>query len=582
MLLLMTQLSLILCAAAHTPPAPVPLFRTFEVAITNDATKVENKFSGVWLNASFTGPPNSREASKPVQFWGFYDGGSTWRLRFMPSAVGPWKYSFSFSDGSLKGEGTFQCVAEGASPGVLKPWPANPHWFAYEGKKPVFIKSYYNKAGGSQRQYAGKWFDKNFYSKLAQRGYNHHMASGFLPVLPLTALWDGAPFSDRDAPKAINHTIYTDPASPDMSMSLDVWETLEGHLRILNKYDISVQFFQGFNAQGPGAGDIQWSSMSEETKRWWVAYVVARLAPFANVGGYQYAWESPGNNSATNVTDPAHCHVGSRCGDYQLATLLREMDPFGHGTTYEEENVTLVNHFDLPAWTFGSVEALGAGDARLCGDSHFHGPTNKSKSCNGGSTQNHHDVSLQGYRGKPVYMCEGHDLWRSWWQAEEPNVVRAAWAVTTAAASFTWSDLGHRPDDPYYSTQTLVTYPSAATAIDVLNKIMVEELPAFFRMVPADELVLRPAPALTFCLAEKGHQYIVYSDEGAPFSLNTAATDGVAGAVAGASLNLTWFDPVTGVATHGGDAVPRAPSVKLTPPSAGKHWVAMLLSAAAR
>ena len=77
---------------------------------------------------------------------------------------------------------------EGASPGVLKPWPANPHWFAYEGKTPVFLKSYYNKAGGSQRQDA-EWFDKNFYTKLAERGYNHHMASGFLPVLPLSALW---------------------------------------------------------------------------------------------------------------------------------------------------------------------------------------------------------------------------------------------------------------------------------------------------------------------------------------------------------------------------------------------------------
>lgn len=31
---------------------------------------------------------------------------------------------------------------------------------------------------------------------MVSRGYNHHMASGFLPVLPLTALWDGAPFSD--------------------------------------------------------------------------------------------------------------------------------------------------------------------------------------------------------------------------------------------------------------------------------------------------------------------------------------------------------------------------------------------------
>jgi hypothetical protein len=94
------------------------------------------------------------------------------------------------------------------------------HWFAYNGDTPTFIKSYYNKAGGSQRQ-DPQWFDKVLYTEMVKRGYNHHMASGFMPVLPLTALWDGAPFSD--GPKAINHTIYTDPTSPHTSMSLDVY-----------------------------------------------------------------------------------------------------------------------------------------------------------------------------------------------------------------------------------------------------------------------------------------------------------------------------------------------------------------------
>jgi hypothetical protein len=142
------------------------------------------------------------------------------------------------------------------------------------------------KAGGSQRQDVD-FFKQHFYNKLAERGYNHHMASGFLPVLPLAAFFDGQPFADPGAPTPINKTIYTDPASPQTSMSLDVWATLEAHLGALNDLDISVQFFQGFNAQGPSAGGIQWSAMSEGTKRWWVAYVVARLAPFANLGGYQ-------------------------------------------------------------------------------------------------------------------------------------------------------------------------------------------------------------------------------------------------------------------------------------------------------
>ena len=67
-------------------------------------------------------------------------------------------------------------------------------------------------------------------------------------------------------------------------------------------------------------------------------------------------------------------------------------------------NATVKNHFDLPGWTFASVEALGDGDARLCG-----GTYRQNTTCIGGSTQNHHDISLQGYRGKPVYMCEVSD-----------------------------------------------------------------------------------------------------------------------------------------------------------------------------
>jgi len=124
----------------------------------------------------------------------------------MPSQLGVWTYSWSFSDGSLQGEGQFECVAEGAGPGVLGAYKPNPHWFAYHDGTPKFIKSYYNKAGGLTRQDAA-WTVEHFYSKIVARGYNHHMNSGFLPVLPLSAKWDGQPF--MDGPKAINRTIYT-------------------------------------------------------------------------------------------------------------------------------------------------------------------------------------------------------------------------------------------------------------------------------------------------------------------------------------------------------------------------------------
>jgi hypothetical protein len=75
----------------------------------------------------------------------------------------------------------------------------------------------------------------------------------------------------------------------------------------LNRHDIAVQFFQGFNAQGPGTagpGHLQWNKMDASTQRWWVSYVLARLAPFANIIGYQFSWETPGNDTAVRRAPP--------------------------------------------------------------------------------------------------------------------------------------------------------------------------------------------------------------------------------------------------------------------------------------
>ena len=95
---------------------------------------------------------------------------------------------------------------------------------------------------------------------------------------------------------------------------------------------------------------------------------------------------------------------------------------------------------------------------------------------------------------------------------------------------------------------------------------------------------MQPAPALTFCLAEPGAQYIVFSDRGLPFGLAATAPElslGAAAAAAPRQFNLTWFDPVTGASTAGGKVTAAGgakPAVQLTPPKAGQHWVALLVA----
>ena len=276
-----------------------------------------------------------------------------------------------------------------------------------------------------------------------------------------------------------------------------------------------------------------------------------------------YSWETGGNG-----------------GDLYLAQLLEEMDPFHHLVTYEDANAQAQNWFNLSQWGFASVECYGGVEA-------------------------HHNMSLAGYRGKPVcfrcfsflfvsffflfftcmeltypifvkvYMAEGHMLWHSFWETSERNVVSAAWAVTTAAASFSWDDMGkYRITGPYNASQAFTTYPSASKSIDILANIMVNET-EFKKLVPADELLgpHNSRPALTFCLADRGDQYVVYSDSGQGFSLDTHPPGGGNGdSKSGVQYTVTWFDAVEGSRTMG-DTFVGGGVVKLDPPSTSTHWV---------
>lgn len=68
-----------------------------------------------------------------------------------------------------------------------------------------------------------------------------------------------------------------------------------------------------------------------------MSYVIARLAPFANIAGWVYSWETGGDGD-----------------DLHLARLLIEMDPFGHLTTYEDANAIAGNWYNLSDWGFAS------------------------------------------------------------------------------------------------------------------------------------------------------------------------------------------------------------------------------------
>lgn len=485
---------------ANDSTTGVPLFRVFEKQVTNDKS-YSNKFDGVTLETTFTSPSGNK-----YDFWGFYDGaggntGNVWKLRFMPDEVGTWSYTWSFSDRSKFGSGTFDCISSGGGPGVVQPYTENSHWWAYNknplstfgGTDPVFIKSYFISPSGENQDL--DWVAPNMYDRLLDAGYNHIQCRDLLKLNDIKEEWW---YQDSDAPDSIGKYLYSTSGDPT-TMNLDVWHELERHMNYLNQHDMLVQMFVGFDGKNRGQ---RWRDMSDSEQNWFVKYVVARLSPFANIAGYNYAWETDGNDDD---------------GDLELARLLQTHDLWNHGRTYHDRFYDNGNNHDFGAYTFGAVENHGPGDK--------HAPLS------------HNNAAKNKATGKPVYVMEGNGLWRSFWDATEENVIDNIWAVTTGGGSFTWNDADGGNEGGDKASDLFSRYSNAIDAIDYMVDVVTRDLD-WYRMDPRDDLLSNHDTGQwgTHCLADPGRQYLVieYFDSSFDLTLESGTYSGF------------WMDTHTG------------------------------------
>lgn len=522
----------------------VPLYRLMERRIVNTGSYA-NKFTDVNLDVEYTSP-----SGRTIRFPGFYDGdgnggqdGNVWKIRFMPDESGTWRYTYAWSDGTSGGSGTFTATSTKAAPGVLKPYADNPHWFAYNGKDPVFLKSYHVGAAG----FTGtpiEWAAENVYSKLANRGYNHVM----LKSLPIG--WTNEKPADAPADHIDRPIWSTTPRVQD----LQVWKRFEEHLRWLNTRNINVHFFMGFDPKGEGTPDpffaqTRFSDLSGDDQAFYVRYVTARLAAFANIAGWNYTWETDGGS-----------------GEQPLMDLLAQFDPWKHLATYHDE-VPGDNDYGNGRYSFAGVEN--------------HGYFGNSGGAAALDSASHYQAAIDAYRDKPVYMVEGNGLWRACWAKDsaERTITRAAWAVTAAGGSFTWQDAPECFSGPVAG---MFGWPSAnpmANRLDVLYAVMTHDV-QFAQMTPHNELLsgcwnsfnrfdaVPMSPC--FVLAEPGKQYVAYKEDGGSFSLSLES----------GTYRATWVDTRSGArhAANGGSVSSGGSVVQFFAPSDSTDWVLVLKS----
>jgi regulation of enolase protein 1 (concanavalin A-like superfamily) len=426
--------------------AQTPQWDRWETTVPNTHA-YSDPYRDVTLNVTFTKPSGAT-----VTFWGFYDGGTTWKLRYMPDQTGTWSYTATFNDGQPGKSGTFVCSASN-NPGMLKAYAGNPRWFGFSNGDPVLIRSLHvpglfkfviddpdNAADGNER---GPFLDW-----AATQGYN---------------LFSTMFFSTRNP---ANSGVSTDSSGPKLwPLDAASFRKCETILNDLSDRRMMVYCFTGFF----GNSSPQPTAAADRTL--YIRYCLARFGPYWNV------LHSVGGPEVRDVLSDSTIN--------SLGNEISAADPFGHPLGAHQRDGDDV--FRTQPWC-GYVTLQ-------------HEITNLS-------TLN--SYFLNNYvSGKPVYAQEtlwmGNVLQPAWTLTD---LRKHMWVHMMSAVSYNAGDQNGKNDSGFGASMVLGERIQARH--DIPKKIwdFMESIP-FHRMSPRQDL-----RSNGFMLAEVGAQYLCYLPTG--------------------------------------------------------------------
>lgn len=435
----------------------------FETTVENSHLYA-NPYADVTLNVIYRRPDNTQ-----IAFWGFYDGGTTWRLRFMPDQPGLWHYEAHFSDGQSAVTGTFTCVKSDL-PGMITVNEANPLWFGYKGGGPAWLRSFHV----GDRFFAANFeADKRraFVDWAATQGYNMlSIASHYL---------------NRRSPGRGEGW-----DTPQLwPLQAAEFQKLEPLLNDLAERRFIVFPFAGFFGRD---ADFPTDPVAQEQ---YIRYVLARLGPYWNL--------------VFNVSGPepllAKKPISAlpRSEVNRLGTRIQRLDVFGHPLTVH--NPTGDDVFKDETWlSFGTLQGPKTTDLPTLSERLLH---------------NHHPT-------KPLYVQE--TLWsgnKYHPDYSDEHLRRNAIIILMAAGVLNFADNGgpipgSSGDSSSGFSGSLDPVDCRQGRHDILKAVwdFFESLP-WYRLTPHQSLIDRG-----YCLAEPGHYYLVFLPDGG--SVNIALSGG--------------------------------------------------------
>lgn len=395
----------------------------FESSVTN-SNPYADPCTDVTLDVTYTRPDGSE-----VSFWGFYDGGTTWRIRFMPDQLGTWSYHAEFSDGSPGVRGSFECVPS-TIPGMLTADETNPIWFGFKGGKHTLIRSFHV----GDRFFAENWQESSraaFLDWLQAQGYNMlSIASHYL---------------NRDTPERGRGW-----NTPDLwPLNAVEYQKMEAILDDLARRRILVFPFAGFFGR-----DSDFPNDPEQQTQF-IRYTLARLGPYWNIL-LSVAGPEPNLKksylSSSDVIRPGR--------------TIRELDVFAHPVSVH--NRTGDDPYRDSDWTTYGV---------------LQGPktTDRGK-LSSGLLENHHSA-------KPLYAQE--TLWpgnKNHPYYSDDDIRKNAYVINMSAAALNFADMDGDSSSGFSGSMDLEEKIQSRHTIVKQVWGFFETIP-FHRMAPRQELV---------------------------------------------------------------------------------------------
>jgi hypothetical protein len=461
----------------------VPQFGRFETTIQNNQT-YSDPFRDVTLDVIFTSPDG-----RQINFWGFYDGGNTWGIRFMPDKPGIWQYEATFSDGSSKAGGSFNCVKSDER-SLLGKDNRNPIWFGFPNGKPLLLRGLHV----GDRFFATNWPDEErtaFLDWASKQGYNLlSIASHYLnrDEDPRGRGWDTPDLWDQQ----LAHPI------PEEYVHM---ETI---LHQLEQRGIVVYPFGGF------FGKSSYFPTGHADQELYIRYTLARIGP---------SW-----NLLLNVAGPEPLQVPETLRRYQdameaddirrLGALIDSLNPFGHLLSIH--NPPGDDPFRHEPW---------AGYTTLQGET-------------GNDWQAIHQFVRRNATGSsPIFAQEvfwpGNSLHRVDSRSRnltEQEIRKKAFTLLFSGAAINFGDMNGNSSSGFSGSMNL-------TERNQVWHDIVKEVWDWFETIPFYQM--RPRPGLAsdgFTLAQDGLRYAIYFPTlESNATLNLSGTDG--------SFTLRWYDP---------------------------------------